>query len=115
MVISGGLFHCFGIASLLYEGREVRGIVTALNGALAAGMERNGIDTNPAIEARLDELEARLALQDQSIVELSDEIYAQQKDIARLEGKVRELTERLRAATAQDPAGDVSHEIPPHY
>lgn len=65
--------------------------------------------------ARIDELEARLAQQDQSILELSEEIYAQQRDIAALESKVRELGERLRAVAAAGPSLDSAPEVPPHY
>jgi SlyX protein len=65
--------------------------------------------------ARIDDLEARLAQQDQSILELSDEIYRQQKQIAQLETKVRDLTDRLRAASAAEPATDAANEAPPHY
>ena len=46
---------------------------------------------------RIDELEARGAQQDQSITELSDEVYQQQRQIAALEIKVRHLTERLES------------------
>jgi uncharacterized coiled-coil protein SlyX len=66
-------------------------------------------------DARIDELEARLAQQDQSILELSDEIFRQQQQIAQLEGKVRGLTERVRAAAAPDTSAESADEIPPHY
>jgi uncharacterized coiled-coil protein SlyX len=70
---------------------------------------------DPIAYARIDELEARLALQDQSILELSDEIYRQQRQIATLESKVLDLTDRLRAAAASAPASDPASELPPHY
>ena len=63
---------------------------------------------------RIDELETRLALQDDSIRALSDEIYLQQKRIAQLEGHVRELLERLRTLIAE-PERDSRTEKPPHY
>jgi len=66
-------------------------------------------------DERIDELESRLALQDQSILELGDEIYRQQRQIAQLDKMVRDLTERLRAASSLEPANDPEHEIPPHY
>jgi uncharacterized coiled-coil protein SlyX len=74
-------------------------------------MVRPSTDT----ETRIDELESRLAQQDQSILELSDEIYRQQRDIAQLEAQVRSLTERLRSVAAPEPANDAADEIPPHY
>jgi SlyX protein len=63
---------------------------------------------------RIDELETRLALQDDSIRALSDEIYLQQKRIAQLEGHVRELLERLRSLMARSET-DAGAEKPPHY
>lgn len=66
-------------------------------------------------EQRLNELEARVAHQDQSILELSDEIYRQQKQIALLEEQARHLMERLQSVTTAAPTGDPSNEIPPHY
>jgi uncharacterized coiled-coil protein SlyX len=74
-------------------------------------MEPRSLDT----EARIDELEARLAQQDQSILELSDEIYRQQRQIGQLETHVRNLTERLRTVAAPEPAHDSANETPPHY
>jgi len=64
-------------------------------------------------ERRIDELEARLAEQDRSLLELSDEVYRQQKQIAKLETEVQLLVERLKT----QPQGATSNapEIPPHY
>jgi SlyX protein len=64
-------------------------------------------------EERIDELEARVAEQDRSILELSDELYRQQKQVAKLEIEVQRLAERLKA----EPQGAISEttEIPPHY
>ena len=47
-------------------------------------------------EQRIDELEARLAEQDHSILELSDEVYRQQRQIAKLETELQRLAERLK-------------------
>ena len=66
-------------------------------------------------QARIDELEARLALQDQSILELSDEIYRQQRQIGQLESMVRDLAERLRTLASAGSESDPAHEVPPHY
>ena len=66
-------------------------------------------------EARIDELESRLAQQDQSILELSDELYRQQQQIAQLEMQVRQLSARLTEATPPEPAGNPADEVPPHY
>jgi SlyX protein len=74
-------------------------------------------DSQPSADsARIDELEARLAQQDHSILELSDEIYRQQREIAQLELKLRELGNRVTALA--DPTGaaqGTQDERPPHY
>jgi len=74
-------------------------------------MEQPGIDK----ETRINELETRLAQQDHSILELSDEVYQQQQQITRLELKVRHLAERLQQVAPPESAGDSADEIPPHY
>jgi SlyX protein len=66
-------------------------------------------------EQRIDELETRLAHQDQAILELSDEIYEQQKQIARLELQCRELVERIESLAGGDAPTDAGDEKPPHY
>ena len=66
-------------------------------------------------QARLDELESRLALQDQSLLELSDEVYRQQQHIERLEREVRRLAERLESVAAAAPPPSATDEVPPHY
>jgi len=66
-------------------------------------------------KARIDELEARLAQQDHSILGLSDEVYQQQQHIARLEAEVRHLAERVQRTETQEPVSDSTDEVPPHY
>jgi uncharacterized coiled-coil protein SlyX len=65
--------------------------------------------------SRIDELEARLAQQDQSLLELSDEVYRQQRQIAELGEKLRVLTQRIEALTSREPTPGSLDEIPPHY
>ena len=65
--------------------------------------------------ARIDELETRLAQQDQALLELSDELYRQQRQIARLETELRQLVDRMTTAAAAEPAASPADEIPPHY
>lgn len=64
-------------------------------------------------EARLIELEARIAHQDQAINDLSQEIYEQQKQIDKLEATCKYLLEQSRQLTG--PEGSDENEIPPHY
>jgi len=69
------------------------------------------------IESRLDELESRLAFQDDLIENLNEIIARQDRDLARLELRVKSLADKLNdigesAAMSGSPQG---HEVPPHY
>ncbi len=64
---------------------------------------------------RLIELETRLAHQDQALLELSAEVYQQQKQIAALEERCRSLLEHIQRITTHDPPADPTDEVPPHY
>jgi SlyX protein len=66
-------------------------------------------------DARIDELEARLAHQDQALLELGDELYRQQRQISELESAVRQLADRLAAAETDRAPGPPADEVPPHY
>jgi uncharacterized coiled-coil protein SlyX len=66
-------------------------------------------------EARIDELEARLAQQDQSLLDLGREIYRQQREIAQLAAQLRVLGERVNTLTPPETAPHPADEIPPHY
>ena len=74
-------------------------------------MDQSGTDS----KTRIDELETRVAQQDQSMIDLSDEVYKQQQQISALEIKVRHLAERLQLIATLEPANDSTDEIPPHY
>lgn len=69
------------------------------------------------IEKRLEELESRLAFQDDLIETLNETVARQDRDLARLELKVKSLSEKINdlseagAALISTP-GD---EVPPHY
>ena len=66
-------------------------------------------------DARIDELEVRLAHQDQTVHELGNEVYRQQRQIAQLEAIVRQLAARLAAAEPEPAADRPVDEVPPHY
>jgi SlyX protein len=66
-------------------------------------------------DPRIDELETRLALQDQALLELSDEVYRQQRRIAELERQLKWLTDRMTALAERAPAPGETDERPPHY
>ena len=66
-------------------------------------------------EARFSDLEARAAEQEKSILELSDELYRQQRQIAELEAQLHHVVERIKASAAAPPLSDAEDEIPPHF
>lgn len=66
-------------------------------------------------ESRLAALEERLAHQDHAMLELSNEVYRQQQQIADLELHLRRLRDRLDPLEQAASAGAPGHEIPPHY
>jgi len=78
-------------------------------------MTRSDDRRPPATDARIDELEARLAQQDQSVLELSDELYRQQRKIAQLTEDLRALRARFDALAAREALPGSADERPPHY
>jgi SlyX protein len=65
---------------------------------------------------RLDELESRLAFQDDLIESLNQVITRQDREITTMASQIKDLftriTEQAETATPGTPA---EHEIPPHY
>lgn len=66
-------------------------------------------------DARIEELQSRLALADNSILELSNEVYRQQKQLAQLESRLSRLTDHLKQLDTARPAENAADDIPPHY
>lgn len=69
------------------------------------------------IEARLEELESRLAFQDDLIESLNETIARQDRDLIRLEQRVKALGDKLSdlGEAGALPGVSTGHEIPPHY
>lgn len=65
-------------------------------------------------EHRIEALESRLAYQDQALQELSQELFAQQRQIEQLQASCRELARRLTESSS-GLADSVGDERPPHY
>ena len=65
-------------------------------------------------DARITERESRVAQQDHSLLELSDEVYRQQRQIAALEEQLKLLRTRFESA-AREAKPDSGDELPPHY
>ena len=66
-------------------------------------------------EQRFEDLEVRLAYQDQMLAELNDVVTDQQARIMQLEGLVEALRERIRVIAESNAANGDSDEKPPHY
>lgn len=68
---------------------------------------------NPS-ERRLEALESRVAHQDQTIQDLSQELFAQQRQLEQLQRQTRLLAQRLEEAR-HGVADAATDERPPHY
>ncbi|MGI9343581.1 MAG: SlyX family protein [Gammaproteobacteria bacterium] len=66
-------------------------------------------------ENRLVDVETRVAHQEQAILELSEELYRQQQQLAQLEARWRGLVERVDSLAGGSAPGDAADEVPPHY
>jgi len=70
----------------------------------------------PPENSRLDELESRMAFQDDLIESLNRVIARQDRELAELTRRIGELETRLAdLAAAGAPGGPAGHEVPPHY
>jgi SlyX protein len=63
-------------------------------------------------ETRIDDLEIRLAHQDQTIADLNDVITAQWKKLDALERQLKRLSEELQT---MDQGDAPANQKPPHY
>ncbi len=66
-------------------------------------------------QARIEKLETRLAYQEQTIRELGDEIYRQQREIDTLRRSLDALRERMQSLSEAPPGAGAADEKPPHY
>ncbi len=66
--------------------------------------------------SRVEELESRLAFQDDLIESLNEVVSRQDKEIVLLTRRLQELSERLNDLDSATAGGTPEgHEIPPHY
>lgn len=61
-----------------------------------------------------DELEVRIAYQDDAIEQLSQQLFAQSREIARLTEQSRQLEARVQRLAEHEPH-PATDETPPHY
>lgn len=73
-------------------------------------------------QARIDELEARLAFQDDSLQALNDVVARQDKELSQLRrelaaqgGRLKGLVEQMDEANTGGHMGSAADEVPPHY
>jgi uncharacterized coiled-coil protein SlyX len=75
--------------------------------------DRPGCAILQGMEERIIRLETLAAMQDETISRLSEELFRQQQDAARLQSRIDALERRIAELAEPDPVG--GNDRPPHY
>ncbi len=67
------------------------------------------------LEARIAEIEAKLALSEDSLDALNTTVYRQQQLIDRLQRELRALRDQVEASATNAEPRAPADEVPPHY
>jgi len=66
-------------------------------------------------EDRLVEIETKIAFQENTIKDLSDTVYNQQKQIDVLNKTMKAMIVQIKDSSLMSPGGNLKDEKPPHY
>ncbi len=66
-------------------------------------------------EDRLVEIEIKIAFQENTIKDLSDTVYNQQKQIDALNETLKHLIDQIKDSSIISTGGNLKDEKPPHY
>ena len=66
-------------------------------------------------EDRLEVIETKIAFQENTIKDLSDIVYNQQKKIDTLNETMKQVINRIKDSSLITPGGNLKDEKPPHY
>ncbi|HLZ97655.1 MAG TPA: SlyX family protein [Steroidobacteraceae bacterium] len=63
----------------------------------------------------LEQIQIKIAYLERANADLSDVVFRQQLEIRALDARIKEVSERLAAAQAEDRQRSADDERPPHY
>lgn len=66
-------------------------------------------------EGRIEALETRLAYQDRAVEDLGKLVAEHEARLARVEGALRRVVDRIKDMADEQGSGSMPHERPPHY